>query len=337
MRRTLPPLTSLRAFEAVARNASISDAAKELHVTRAAVSQQVKVLETYLGRRLLRRQGGQHVLTQDALAGLADLREAFDRLGVAVEKLRTGQRKVLTISVEPALASTWLVPRLQSLRERYPNLDVLLDATTEIADFDRSRVDIALRYGHGNYAGLHSEHLFGDELFPVCSPKLARGKPTLKKLEDLKHHALLHVDWASPKGDWPGWTAWLKAAGVTDVDSQRGMRFSSHAMAIRAAIDGQGVVLGSTALVRDDLAGGRLVRPFKLSVPTSFAYFVVCQANRADEPDIAAFRAWMLQQSQHGESGPSTAPYRAPPAGSTASAPKPRRSMRSSPVSIKMI
>jgi len=306
MRKTLPPLTSLRAFEAVARHASISDAAKELHVTRAAVSQQVKILETHLGRRLLRRQGGQHVLTPDAIAGLADLRDAFDRLGVAVEKLRAGQRKVLTISVEPALAATWLVPRLHSLRAQYPGLDVLLDATTELADFDRSRVDVAIRYGHGTYAGLLSERLFGDELFPVCSPKLVRGKPPLRRLEDLKHHALLHVDWISPKGDWPGWSAWLKAAGLNDVDAQRGMRFSSHAMAIQAAIDGQGVVLGSTALAQEDLTCGRLVRPFKLSVATSFAYFVVCQSHRADEPDIEEFRGWIRRQSRHGANGPSS-------------------------------
>jgi LysR family transcriptional regulator, glycine cleavage system transcriptional activator len=285
MRRTLPPLTSLRAFEAVARHASISDAARELHVTRAAVSQQVKVLETYLGRRLLRRQGGQQVLTQDAIAGLDDLREAFDHLSSAVEKLRAGQRKVLTVSVEPALAAMWLVPRLHALRAQYPSLDVLLDATTELADFHRSRVDVALRYGRGSYAGLLSERLFGDELFPVCSPRLARGKPPLKQLEDLKRHPLLHVDWISAEGDWPGWIAWLKAAGLEGIDAQRGTRFSSHAMALQAAIDGHGVALGSTALAREDMASGRLVRPFKLSLTTSFAYHVVCRADRAQEPE----------------------------------------------------
>jgi LysR family glycine cleavage system transcriptional activator len=304
VRRVLPPLTSLRAFEAVARHASISDAAKELHVTRAAVSQQVKVLETFLGRRLLRRHGSQQVLTKDAMTGLVDLREAFERLGVAVEKLRAGERKVLTISVEPALAATWVVPRLHALRVQYPTLDVLLDATEELADFKRSRVDVALRYGRGNYPGLLSEHLLGDELFPVCSPRLAHGKPPLTRLDDLKHQALLHVDWVSPMGDWPGWVAWLKAAGVDDIDAQRGTRFSSHAMAIQAAIEGQGVVLGSTALAREALASSRLVRPFKLSMSTSFAYYVVCDANRAAEPDISAFRNWILQEAKAGDSDP---------------------------------
>jgi LysR family glycine cleavage system transcriptional activator len=298
MRQRLPPLNSLRAFEVVSRHESFRAAAKELHVTAAAVSQQVKALEDHLGRKLLRRRSGGYSLTPDALAGLKDLRDGFEQLSLAVETMRSGGQRVLTVSAVPSLAAEWLVPRLHRFREQYPGLDILLHAAEELVDLEHSRVDLGIRYGSGNYPGLISDRLFVDEIFPVYSPGMLRGGAPLKKPSDLRGHPLIHTDWTPERGRWPGWTEWVLAAGVSGVDVTKGPRFSDGALVIQAAVRGQGVALGSKALTLEHLAAGRLVRPFKLSLVTDFAYYVACARSRADEPGIVAFRRWLIAEAQ---------------------------------------
>jgi len=298
MRRRLPPLNSLRAFEVVARHQSFSAAAKELNVTAAAVSQQVKSLEGHLGRKLLRRRSGGYSLTPDALAGLKYLRDGFEQLSSAVAMMRSGEQRVLTVSAVPSFAAGWLVPRLQRFRQQCPALDILLHASEELVDLEHSRVDLGIRYGTGNYPGLISERLFVDEIFPVYGPGLLKGQASLKKPSDLRGQPLLHTDWTPERGQWPGWTEWVRAAGVTGIDVTKGLRFSDGALAIQAAVGGQGVALGSRALTLEHLAGGRLVRPFKLSLVTDFAYYAACAKSRADEPDIVAFRRWLIAEAQ---------------------------------------
>jgi LysR family transcriptional regulator, glycine cleavage system transcriptional activator len=298
MRRRLPPLNSLRAFEVVSRHESFRAAAKELHVTAAAVSQQVKALEDHLGRKLLRRRSGGYSLTPDALAGLQYLRDGFEQLSSAVTAMSSGRQRVLTVSAVPSLAAEWLVPRLQRFRQQYPELDILLHASEELVDLEHSRVDIGIRYGSGNHPGLASERLFIDEIFPVYSPRMLKGQASLKKLSDLRGQPLIHTDWTPERGRWPGWTEWVRAAGVTGVDVAKGLRFSDGALVIQAAVSGQGVALGSKALTLEHLAAGRLVRPFKLSLMTDFAFYVACAKSRADEPDIVAFRRWLIAEAQ---------------------------------------
>jgi LysR family glycine cleavage system transcriptional activator len=298
MHRRLPPLNSLRAFEVVSRHESFRAAAEELHVTAAAVSQQVKTLEDHLGRKLLRRRSGGYSLTADALAGLKALRDAFDQLASAVATMSAGGQRVLTVSAVPSLAAEWLVPRLHRLRDQYPELDVLLHASRELVDLQHSRVDLGIRYGSGSYPGLISERLFVDEIFPVYSPQLLKGRARLKKPEDLRGQPLIHTDWAPDSGHWPGWTDWVRAAGVTGVNVTKGLRFSDGALALQAAASGQGVALASKALALGHLAAGRLIKPFKLSLVTDFGYYVVCAKTRADEPDLLSFRRWLLAEAQ---------------------------------------
>lgn len=298
MRRRLPPLNSLRAFEVVSRHESFRAAAKELHVTAAAVSQQVKALEDHLGRKLLRRRSGGYSLTPEALAGLKYLRDGFEQLSSAVATMSLGGQRALTVSAVPSLAAEWLVPRLHRFREQYPELDILLHASEELVDLEHSRVDLGIRYGSGNYPGLTSERLFVDEIFPVYSPRMLKGRASLKKPGDLRGQSLIHTDWTPERGQWPGWTEWVRAAGVTGIDVTKGLRFSDGALVIQAAVSGQGVALGSKALVQEHLAAGRLVRPFKLSLVTDFAYYVVCEKARADEPDLLAFRRWLIAEAQ---------------------------------------
>jgi LysR family transcriptional regulator, glycine cleavage system transcriptional activator len=297
MPRRLPPLNSLRAFEVVARHETFRAAAEELHVTPAAVIQQVKTLEEFVGRKLLRRHGRGYSLTPDGSAGLEALRNGFDQLAVAVDAMSSGGRRILTVSAVPSLSAEWLVPRLHRFGEQHPDIDVLLHPTVELVDLEHSRVDLGVRYGSGSYPGIVSERLFDDEIFPVYSPRKL-GRRALKNPADLKGLPLIHTDWTPESGHWPGWSDWLRAAQVSGVNVNKGLRFSDGALAIQAAVGGQGVALGSRALALDHLEAGRLVRPFELSLVTDFAYYISCAKKRAEEPDLVAFRRWILSEAQ---------------------------------------
>lgn len=294
--RRLPPLNSLRAFEAAGRHLSFKKAAEELHVTPAAISQQVRALEDYCGVELFRRLTRSLQLTDAGRAALPLLREGFDRLADATHILQADRNTgVLTVSVAPSFGAKWLVPRLDRFRLAHPEYDVRIDATDRLASFSDG-VDVALRYGRGTYRNLRSECLMSDVAYPVCSPRLLATGPPLRRPEDLRHHTLLHVQWKMEEDAAPNWRMWLRAAGVEGVDVERGPRFSADSMAVEAAAEGQGVVLASAALVEGDLRSGRLVRPFPPSIcqATSFCYYLVYPETRAADPKVTAFRDWLL-------------------------------------------
>jgi len=299
--RRLPPLTALRAFEAAARHLSFKRAADELHVTPAAVSQQVKTLEDWCGRPLFRRLTRALALTEAGAAALPGLSDGFDRLDEAASGLKVDtDGGILTVSVPPAFGAKWLLPRLGRFRGAHPAFDVRIDATELLADFAGDGVDLAIRYGSGGYAGLDEVRLMEDVAFPVCSPDLLRDGPPLQAPDDLKAHTLLHVDWRTLRETAPSWEMWLRAAGVAGVDPRRGLRFTAETMAVQAAIDGQGVALAAAAIVADDLAAGRLVRPFPPSdgERTIFCYYVVCPPRNLRDPKVQAFRDWVLAAAE---------------------------------------
>ena len=297
-------LNALRAFEAAARHKSFKRAAAELHVTTAAVSQQVKLLEQDLDAKLLRRVAGEWQLTEAGRAGLADLSQGFSSIAEGLRKIRSlRRRKRLTVSVVPSFAATWLVARLDRFRQLNPDIDLLLDATMGLADLDRGDADMAVRYGAGEFPGLDCVRLFADDIFPVCSPKLQSGEHPLIEPGDLSHHTLLHLEWSTEHGNWPDWAMWLRSAGVTGIDTDRGPRFTQHSMALQVAVEGQGVALGTTSHVVDHIAAGRLVAPFDLSMPTRFAYWVVSPKSRCKEPAIAAFRDWLIAEAAQTANG----------------------------------
>jgi LysR family glycine cleavage system transcriptional activator len=293
-------LNSLRAFEAAARHLSFTKAAGELNVTPAAISHQIKALEEFLGVVLFRRLTRALRLSNAGQAAFPKVREGFDNLAEAVEILRAEEEsKVLTVSVSPSFGAKWLVPRLDRFRAAHPDLDIRIDATDRLADFQGDNVDVALRYGMGNYPSLLVDKLFGAEMVPVCSPDLLDGPQPLRRPQDLVDHTLLHLDWTLEEEASPSWRMWLLAAGVSEVDATRGPRFSMESMMVQAAIEGQGVALAKTVLVDGDLAAGRLVMPFDLSVcdPLNFSYFLVSPAQTAEVPKVAAFRTWVLSEA----------------------------------------
>ena len=292
MPRRLPPLNALKAFEAAARHESFTRAADELCVTQGAVSHQVKALEAELGLKLFNRQRQRLVITEAGRSYLATVRDALDRIADGTERLLRRQNTgVLTVSTSPNFAAKWLVHRLSRFAAQYPAIDLHVSASLHHIDFIREDIDVAIRHGDGNEPGLHVTRLCAEELFPVCSPALLNGRRTLDST-CLKKAVLLHVN------DRQDWKKWLDAAGIKDVDISRGPILNQASMAIDAAVDGQGIALARTALAAWDLAAGRLVRPFGLALPVSYAYWIVCPKATAKLPKIVAFSDWLLTEAE---------------------------------------
>ena len=292
MSRRLPPLNALKAFEAAARHESFTRAAEELCVTQGAVSQQVKALEAELGLKLFVREPRRLVITGAGRDYLVVVRDALDRIAAGTERLLQRQSAgTLTVSTSPNFAAKWLVHRLGRFAEQRPGIDLRVGAALHHVDFAREDVDVAIRHSDGNLPGLEVTRLCREELFPVCSPALAKGKAALRRPADLARHTLLHLD---SRQDW---LKWLDAGGVADVDLSRGPVLNQASMVIDAAVDGQGVALARTALAARDLLAGRLVRPFDLALPVSYAYWIVCPRVNASLPKIVTFRDWLLAEA----------------------------------------
>jgi len=297
MLKMLPPLSSLRAFEAVARRTSFSRAAEELHVTPGAVSQQIRLLEQFLGETLFLRTKRSVALTEVATRMLPDIQAGLELLSRATSnKTAASAERTLTISVAPSFASKWLLPRLADFSEHYPDIDLRISATVALADFRRDNVDLAIRLGRGNYPELHVEPLFAETLAPLCSPELLKAKGRLKKPDDLKKHRLLHDTSIPGESEQSSWERWLKLAGATQVSARRGIRFSLAELALQAAIDGTGVVLGRMVLAEGDLAAGRLIKPFKAVLPLDVSYFLVMAKGSSRREEIQCFRNWLYNR-----------------------------------------
>jgi LysR family glycine cleavage system transcriptional activator len=299
-RRRLPPLNSLRAFEAAARHLSFEKAGDEIAVTASAVGQQVKALEAWLGRPLFVRQPSRGVsLTPLGERYAASLTEMLDRLNEATaQALRPDKSQVITVSTLPSLASGWLIPRLGTLRERHPELEIRVSVDTRRTDFAREDVDVAIRFGRGDYPGLRTDLLMEETFFAVCSAALLDDpKKPLREPRDLRHHTLLH-EIVETIPDYITWDRWLAAVGVEGIDTTRGPRFPHTYLSLQAAASGQGVALATNVLIGDYLDAGRLVRPFPHQVKGAYQYYVVCPEASADRPAIAAFRAWLLDEAR---------------------------------------
>jgi LysR family glycine cleavage system transcriptional activator len=287
MKRRLPPLNSLRAFESAARHLSFTRAADELAVTQSAVSHQVNALEAWAGVPLFKRQGRAMVLTEAAVKFLPAVSAALDQIALAGRKLQAVDptHGWLTVAVMPSFAAKWLVPRLADFHEKNPDMDVWIATFEAQTGALGSDIDVAIRYGRGDWPGLSSVRIMSEELFPVCAPRLATG---LKTPADLAQATLLHDELRED------WGMWFAAAGLTGVDTVRGPGFDDSGLLIQAAIEGLGVALGRSVLVKGDLDAGRLVRPFDVALAAEFAYYLVYPPDLETAPKIETFRTWLL-------------------------------------------
>lgn len=266
--------------------------AKELFVTQAAISHQVKALEAYLGLDLFRRLNRGLMLTDDGQAYLPPIRRAFDLINEATSKAtERDEAGTLSVTVLPSFGARWLVARLGRFRTAHPDIDVRVSATSDLVDLARENFDVGIRYGRGQYPGMRTVRLLTEDIVPVCSPQLITGSNPLKQPKDLLHHTLLHEE---SHGDW---RTWLLSAGVQDIDPARGPVYTEASMLVQAAAAGQGVALARGVLAADALSAGRLVQPFELSLPTEFAYYIVSPESKADRVKIVAFTEWLLKEA----------------------------------------
>jgi LysR family glycine cleavage system transcriptional activator len=294
--RRLPPLNSLRAFEAAARLGGFARAASELSVTPAAVSQQVRLLEADLGVELFLRQPRGLTLTEAGRAGLSELRKAFAHLARAAEEMRGGSLAgPLTVSVLPSFAHLWLMPLLPGFIAAFPDIELTVRAEVRNVDFVHDPVDLGIRYGRGRYPGLFTRLLLTEEVFPVCAPSLIQGGRPLRRLQDLRGHTFLH----ERASDEPSleWRTWLREVGIDDPELMRGPGFTDGTMLVAAAIRGIGVALGRSALVAGALREGALIRPLTASRPADFAYYVVTAEGHERHPRVSTFLRWLEEQA----------------------------------------
>ncbi|HTN96123.1 MAG TPA: transcriptional regulator GcvA [Nordella sp.] len=287
MARRLPSLNALRAFEAAARHESFTNAAVELFVTHAAVSRHIRELEEWLGTDLFNRTGRGVELTDAGRRYGARLTPLFDNMAEAtLEAAAQGKVRSLNVSVEPAIASRWLVPRLGHFNELHPDIELNIDPENRLVDFRSDNADLGIRYGLGRWGDVEIQKLISDvEIFPVCSPRLISDSGPLSP-GDLADYNLLH------ESRKQYWTDWLHAAGVKGVEDWRGTVFQGH-LAIEAAEAGQGFALGDMILCTDAMAAGRLARPFALDIKDHGGYFIVRAKGSKESAPARAFREWL--------------------------------------------
>jgi LysR family transcriptional regulator, glycine cleavage system transcriptional activator len=292
MPRRLPPLNALKAFEAAARHENFTRAAAELFVTQGAVSQQVKTLEAALGFKLFSRERQRLTITESGRDYLEVIRDALDRIAFGTERSMQRQHAgALTVSTSPDFAAKWLVHRLGRFAEANPGIELRVSATMHHVDFAREDVDLAVRHGDGNWAGLDATRLCSERLFAVCNPRLLTGRNRLAKPADVLKVPLLHLD------DRKDWARWLMLAGVAAPDTLPGPILNRASMLIDAAIDGQGIALARSALAAFDMIGGRIVQAFDVSWELSKTYWIVCPKATAKLAKIVRFKDWLLAEA----------------------------------------
>jgi LysR family glycine cleavage system transcriptional activator len=261
------------------------------------VSYQVRRLEDHFGTKLFHRLNRALALTDAGHGFFAVVRQALDLL--AADSLgSTGpeHRKTLSVSASQSLAAKWLIPRLDRFQASNPQVQIHIDATDAVADLAAGQVHLALRYARRVDPALSSVLLFAEQVFPVCSPALFDGDLPLSNPRDLHHHTLIHDDMTDIT-----WRGWLGATGVDGDFATHGPSFSHSGLAIDAAIEGQGIALGRSALIVDDLSAGRLVRPFDITLLSAYAYYVVCFSARTDNLNVSAFIDWVLLEAKRSE------------------------------------
>ena len=285
----LPPMQALRAFEAAARERSLTRAAKSLHLTHGAISHQIKALEAELGVRLVERAGRGIRLTDEGERFANRVRASLAELSQAMREVtdRANPRQ-LRVTVMPSFAARWLLPRIGGFLAAHPDIDLDVRSTDVLIDLAREDVDLAIRYGTGDYPGLNTEHLMDDIFFAVCSPKIAGGRLP-KRPADLNRYLLL-------RAEREFWHPWFAAAGLDWPEPTRGPMFNDTSLMMQAAIEGQGIGLARTSLIGNDLANGVLVRLFDITVPSPHRYFFVYPPRLANSPKLDRFRTWLKSE-----------------------------------------
>lgn len=294
-------LSGFKAFECAARHLSFTKAGEELFITQAAVSQQIKHLEGQLGFKLFYRMTRKLALTEDGERLATVVSKSLNDIKDTIEDILLEETSgSMTISTIPSFAMRWMIPRLGNFRKIHPDIQLKIHADERMVDFKADNIDIAIRFGSGNYPNYHVIQMIREEIFPVCSPKLLKGDQPIKDIKDIYQYDLLLDEVQSALGAHRNdWSIWLDAMGIHDIDTKKSTSFSNSIMAIQAAIEGQGLAICRTSLVADDLKAGRLVKPFQSRVKSKNAYYIVCLKERADKPRIKAIIDWLMMEKEN--------------------------------------
>ena len=292
----LPPLKSLVAFEASARHLSLTRAAKELGISREAVSRQIRVLENHLGVKLFDRLHRAVALTASGKTFQSVVQESLENIAYVTGAIRRPSRPFkITVSATIAIATFWLTPRLARFRSKHPNVEIHVAISDTPKDLKADGIDVGLRYGDGNWQGLTAVRLFGIYSFPVCAPDYLEGAAPLNAPDDLLNHNLVNLDGAAHASE--DWSWWLKGHDVSVPKSFKTLGFDSYDNVIQAALECQGVALGFSSLVADMIAEGRLVRPIDAELTKGLAVFLVIPNALKPAPRVQNFIDWILDEA----------------------------------------
>ncbi len=298
MRRLDIHLNALRAFEAAARLSSFSEAAKELHVSHSTISHHIKGLEKSLGKPLFLRQNRSVVLTYEAESLFRLLKRSFDDISSELEMLKdANKKKSVNVAVTPSFANKWLIPNLRSFRELHPDIEVKVHPSLELSNFNKDKIDIGIRNGLGNWDGLNSELLMSVHMTPMCSPELFNDSNIPVTLKSLNEATLIHADVSYGTGIRSEWCEWLLKSKSHDIDCTHGLSFKDPSLALQAAIDGLGIAMGYLELATDDLATGKLIKPFDLEVKHPWSYYIVLPENNIGNTQTQLFCDWLRHQT----------------------------------------
>lgn len=306
----LPPLSTFRTFEAAARHLSFRKAAEELNVTPSAVSQQIKKLESYLGVALFRRETNVLQLTEHGVSMIPNVRDGLECFVAGVESTRRIRSHSLNVSAPPSFATRWLVHHVAGFSAANPNVAIRI--TSSLGNIDSPRTlaemagkpidprrdvaEVAICFGCGEYPGYWVEKLLMPEYVLVCSPSLLASDKPLHSLRDLRKQILIHDEMIPDAAKRPSWHEWMKRAGIRGIDTESGPRYSNSVLVHEAVLEGQGVALVIKQHVEADVAMGRLVIPFPITLPSAYAYYLVISKKDVAKPVVQVFREWINQE-----------------------------------------
>ncbi len=294
----MPSLDLLQGFEAAARHLSFTKAGEELFLTQSAVSRQIKELEDQLGVPLFHRRHRALTLTEAGQQFHAAAAQVMTTMRSATSRLRAQSgRKTLSVTTTNSFAALWLIPRLAGFTRTHPDVEVKITAETRVQDLERDGLDVAIRHGPASLAGANAIRLFGERVFPVCSPKLLKKLP-LREPADLKNHCLLQYSDPEGRHPWLHWKSWLEVARIPDLRPASTLSFSGYDQIIPAAVAGHGVALGRSPLLKDLLAAKELVAPFKSSADPARAYFAITSRSAAGRAEVTGFIDWLKEEAK---------------------------------------
>ncbi len=288
-----PSLNAMRVFDVACRHMSFKLASQELHVSPAAVSQQIKSLEQHFCAPLFRRRGRALELTDTGRRLRPDLSAGFAAIERALVQATQGSPRILKIASAPAFAAKYLVPNIDDFGRHHPGCDVYVLAAHELIDYRKEHVDIGVRYGLGTYKGLVSERLLSDSVLPVCSPNLLLRRRAIASPKGLARRTLLHDDSLRFDPSFPGWRQWFEHVGYGNVDLSRGPHFSTASDAIDAAVQGSGVLLARRSLIATELRAKTLVPLLDTEMPVPHGFFLVYRRQALERHEVFAFRQWL--------------------------------------------